>query len=101
MSTFKLSYSGQKRVESQQRQQAHDLLDALLTLQESESAISVDTGQIRPQPRQDSLLLIVSISAEADYNTLQSVQGDLAQSLVNLGVEPDVETAQTEIRITN
>jgi hypothetical protein len=101
MSTFNLSYSGQKRVTQNQDQQARDLLDALLSLQRSDSVVNVNTGQIRPQPEQGSLLLIVSLSAEADYPTLQSVQSELAQSLVNLGIESDVATAEGDITITN
>lgn len=96
-----LSYSGRKRVESNQSQEAHDLLDALLTLHESESPITVDVGQIRPQPQNGDLMLVVSLSAESDYQTLQSVEGELAQSLVDLGIEPDVETAKADISITN
>jgi hypothetical protein len=96
---FELSYSGQTLAESNQRQQAQELLDSLLTLHESESAITVDVGQIQPQPQTGGLLLVVSLSGESDYGTLQSVEDDLAQSLVGLGVEADVASAKAEISI--
>jgi hypothetical protein len=98
MTGFRLSYSGQKTVVSNQTQQAHDLLDALLTLHNTDSSIVVETGQIRPQ--ESNLLLVVSLSASADMATLESVQDSLAQSLVNLGVEPDIETATDSIQIS-
>jgi hypothetical protein len=96
---FDLSYNGQKTAESNPTKQAHDLLDALLTLHGADSPIDVDVGQVRP--RGDALTLLVSLSAESDMDTLQSVENTLAGELVTLGVEPDVETATDQIQITN
>jgi hypothetical protein len=96
---FELSYSGQTQVESNQKQQAQELLDALLTLHESDSPITVDMGQVRPQPQTGGLLLVVALSASSDYSTLQSVEDELAQSLVNLGIEPDVTGAKGDVLI--
>jgi hypothetical protein len=96
---FNLSYNGQKTVESDTSKQAHDLLDALLTLHGADSPIAVDVGQVRP--RGDALTLLVSLSADSDMDTLQSVEDTLAGELVTLGVEPDVETAKEHIQITN
>jgi hypothetical protein len=98
MTGFSLSYSGQKKVESNPNKQAHDLLDNLLTLHNSDSPIVVETGQIRPQ--ESNLLLVVSLSANADMATLESVQYSLAQSLVEIGIEPDIETATDNIQIS-
>jgi hypothetical protein len=98
MADFSLSYSGQKEVASNPTEQAHELLDALLTLHDTDSPIAVKTGQVRPQG--SNLLLIVSLSASADMVTLESVQDSLAQSLVELGVEPDIETATDNIQIS-
>jgi hypothetical protein len=99
MTEFKLSYSGQKTVETNATQQAHHLLDALLTLHDADSPIVVETGQIRPQ--ESNLLLIVSLSSSADMATLESVQDSLAQSLVDLGVEPDIKPAIESIQINS
>jgi hypothetical protein len=98
MTQFTLSYSGQRTVESNATQQAHELLDALLSLHETDNPITVDTGQVRPQ--ESNLLLVVSLSASADMATLESAQDSLAQSLVDLGVEPDIETATDNIQIS-
>lgn len=98
MTDFSLSYSGQKTVASNPNQQAHDLLDALLTLHDADSPIVVETGQIRPQG--SDLLLVVSLSAIADMATLETVQDSLAQSLVDLGVESDIATATDNIQIS-
>jgi hypothetical protein len=97
MTDFTLSYNGEKTVASNQIKQAHDLLDALLTLHNADSPVVVEAGQVRPQ--ESNLLLVVSLSASADMATLESVQDSLAQSLVNLGVEPDIETATDSIRV--
>jgi DNA polymerase IIIc chi subunit len=97
MTDFSLAYSGQKTVESNPNKQAHDLLDALLSLHNAESPVEVETGQVRPQ--KSNLLLVVSLSASADMATLESVETSLAQSLVDLGVEPDIATATDNIRI--
>jgi hypothetical protein len=99
MTDFNLSYSGQKTVTSNPPRQAHDLLDALLTLHNADSPIVVETGQIRPQ--ESNLLLVVSLSASADMMTLESVQASLAQSLVELDVEPDIKTAIESIQINS
>lgn len=93
-----LSYSGQKTAETNPSQEAHDLLDALLAVENQDEPITVDTGQVRP--RGDTLLLIVSLSAEAPMETLQSVQDSLATELVNLGVEPDATTAKDAITVS-
>jgi hypothetical protein len=98
MTDFSLSYSGQKEVASNPTQQAHDLLDALLTLHNADNPVVVETGQIRPQG--SDLLLVISLSASADMATLESVQDSLAQSLVDLGVEPDIATATDNIQIS-
>jgi hypothetical protein len=98
MTDFSLSYSGQKTVVSNPTQQAHDLLDALLALHDADSPIVVDAGQIRPQG--SDLLLVVSLSASADMTGLKNVQDSLAQSLVDLGIEPDIETATDNIQIS-
>jgi hypothetical protein len=99
MTDFSLSYSGQKTVASNPTQQAHDLLDALLTLHNADSPIVVETGQIRPQ--ESNLLLVVSLSASADMMTLESMQDSLAESLVELDVEPDIKTAIESIQINS
>jgi hypothetical protein len=98
MTDFSLSYSGQKTVASNPTQQAHDLLDALLTLHNADNPIVVETGQVRPQG--SDLLLVVSLSASSDMATLESVQESLAESLVDLGVEPDIATATDNIQVS-
>jgi hypothetical protein len=99
MTDFSLSYNGEKEVASNPTQQAHDLLDALLTLHNADNLIVVDTGQVRPQD--SNLLLMVSLSASADMSTLESMESSLAQSLVELSVEPDIETATDAIQINS
>jgi hypothetical protein len=96
---FNLSYNGQKRVESNPGKQAHDLLDALLNLHGADSPIDVDVGQVRP--RGDALALLVSLSASAEMATLESVEADLATTLVDLGLEPTEAQAKQSIQITN
>jgi|APHM01.1.fsa_nt_gi hypothetical protein len=93
-----LTYSGQTTVTQNQTQTAHNLLDKLLTLSNADTPITVDTGQIRPQG--DSLLIVVSLSAQADIATLQTVQDELAQELVHLDIEPDTATAVENIQIS-
>jgi phage gp46-like protein len=99
MTDFTLSYSGQKKVASNANRQAHELLDALLSVHKADNTITVDVGQVRPQ--QSNLLLVVSLSASADMTTLETMETSLAQSLVNLGVEPDTETAVKSIQINS
>jgi hypothetical protein len=93
-----LTYSGQRTVTQDQTQTAHNLLDKLLTLSHADTPVTVDTGQIRPQG--DSLLLVVSLSAEADIATLQAVRDELSNDLVDLDVEPDAKTAKQNIQIS-
>jgi hypothetical protein len=95
---FTLSYSGRRTVTQDQAQTAHNLLDKLLTLADADSPVSVDTGQIRPQG--DSLLIVVSLSAEADITSLQAVRDDLSNELTDLDIEPDVKTAKQNVIIS-
>jgi DNA polymerase IIIc chi subunit len=95
---FRLSYSGQRTVTEDQAQTAHTLLDELLTLHASDTPVEVNTGQIRP--RKDTLLLVVSLSAEADITTLKTIRDELAADLTDLDLEPDIDTAVQNIRIS-
>jgi hypothetical protein len=95
---FSLSYNGQMAVESNPEAAAHELLDALFTIRTGTGPVRVQTGQVRPQPT--GALFIVSLTAEADIGTLESVQTDLANELVNLGFETDLKTATDQIRVT-
>jgi hypothetical protein len=99
MAEFKLTYGGQRRIETNPNTQMHDLLDALLASHNADSPVQVDVGQVRP--RGDALVVIVSLSATADYSTLQTVRDELATALVDLGLEPDATSATDEIQITN
>jgi hypothetical protein len=95
---LRLTYSGNRIITQNRTQTAHDLLNKLLELSAADTPITVDSGQIRPQG--DSLLISVSLSAEADLSVLQSVQDELADELIALGVEPDTETAKSNIRVS-
>jgi hypothetical protein len=95
---FKLTYSGQRTVTQNQAQTAHELLDKLLTLSDADTPVAVDTGQIRPQD--DNLLIVVSLSAQADITTLQAVRDELSNDLVDLNLEPDGETAKQNVQIS-
>jgi hypothetical protein len=64
----------------------------------ADSPVSVDAGQLRPQ--QDSILVSINISAQADRDTLKTVEETLASDLVDLSMEPNIETAKENIRIT-
>jgi hypothetical protein len=99
MTNFNLSYSGRKTVTSNPNQQAHELLNALFSVHEAENGIAVDVGQVRPQ--ESKFLLVVSLSASADMAKLETIETSLAQSLVELGVEPDTETATESIQINS
>jgi hypothetical protein len=95
---FQLSYSGQREVTQNQAQNAHDLLNKLLELHNEDTVVSVDVGQIRPQS--DRLLLVISLSARADMPTLMSVRDELANELLDLGIESDIETAKANIEVS-
>jgi len=93
-----LSYSGQIKVEQNIKQQSKALLDELLEADSADSPLSVDSGQVRP--RGDKAVLIVSLSAQGDINTIQSAQDTLANDVVELGLEESVEDAKDAISIT-
>jgi hypothetical protein len=84
-------------VESDTEPTAHELLDTLLTLHADTSPVHVQAGQIRPQDSGASF--IITLSAEAELQKLESVQTDLADALVSIGVETDVNAATKQIRI--
>jgi DNA polymerase IIIc chi subunit len=93
-----LSYNGQMTVESDEKTAAHDLLNSLFELDADPSPIQVDTGQIRP--RSSGAAFVVSLSAETDIQTVESVQSDLADALTALNIEENRETATDRIRIS-
>jgi len=97
MRGMNLSYSGQLEVEQNIKQQSKALLDELLEADSEKSPLSVDSGQVRP--RGDKAVLIVSLSAQGDISTIQTVQDTLANDVVELGLEESVEDAKDAISI--
>ena len=97
-----LNYSGQLRVDYTQNEQdaqtVHNLLDAMLAVDAAESSVQVDAGGVRPQ--RDHYLVTVSLSADGPLSDLVSVQDDLANAAVSVGLEPDVESAKGSVRIS-
>ena len=98
MTEMNLSYSGQIEVEQNVKQQSKALLEKLLEADSADSPLSVDSGQVRP--RGDTAVLIVSLSAQGDISTIQTVQDTLANDVVALGLEASVEDAKDAISIT-
>jgi hypothetical protein len=95
---FSLSYNGQMTIDTNTVSRAHELLDDLFAVDTDSSPVNVEMGQIRFQ--ESGALLIVSLRAKSDISTLKSVQADLADSLVSLGVEQDINTATEQITVT-
>jgi hypothetical protein len=93
-----LTYSGQQTVTQDQAQRAHELLDALLTVHGNSTPVTVDNGGIRPQG--DTLLIVCTLSAQGDLGTIEAVQDELGTALVDLGLEPDTESATDAITVS-
>jgi len=92
-----LTYSADYEIATDVQTQSQSLLDALITVHQSSSPITVDVGAIRPIGSQ--WLLTATLSASGSLAELEALEGQLAQTAVDIGLEPDVETAKAAIQL--
>lgn len=93
----RLNYSGDREVRETPVQQMQALVDDLVAVENSDSPVTVDIGQVRPLGA--GWLVSVSLSAEAPLDQLVQLEDTLAQATVEVGLEVDVPTAKESITI--
>jgi hypothetical protein len=92
-----LTYSADYEIAADVQTQSQALLNALIEVHGSSSPITVDVGAIRPIGSQ--WLLTATLSASGSLAELEALEGELAQTAVDMGLEPDVETAKAAIQV--
>jgi len=90
-----LNYSGEQTVDVST---AKSLIEQGVTLHNADSPVSIDSGSLRLTD-DGQIRFIVSASAAGDYSKLQALEGEIAQAAVDLGFEPDVETATESVQL--
>lgn len=93
-----LTYSADYEIADNVQAQSQALLDALIEVHGSSSPVTVDVGAIRPIGSQ--WLLTATLSASGSLAELEALEGELAQTAVDMGLEPDVETAKAAIQLS-
>jgi hypothetical protein len=92
-----LTYSADYEIAADVQTQSQALLNALIEVHGSSSPVTVDVGAIRPIGSQ--WLLTATLSASGSLVELEALEGELAQTAVDMGLEPDVETAKAAIQV--
>jgi hypothetical protein len=92
-----LTYSADYEIAADVQTQSQALLNALIEVHGSSSPVTVDVGAIRPIGSQ--WLLTATLSASGSLAELEALEGELAQTAVDMGLEPDVETAKAAIQV--
>jgi len=93
-----LTYSADYEIAADVQAQSQALLSALIEVHGSSSPVTVDIGAIRPIGSQ--WLLTATLSASGSLAELEALEGQLAQTAVDMGLEPDVETAKAAIQLS-
>jgi hypothetical protein len=93
-----LTYSADYEIAADVQAQSQALLSALIEVHGSSSPVTVDVGAIRPIGSQ--WLLTATLSASGSLAELEALEGELAQTAVDMGLEPDVETAKAAIQLS-
>jgi hypothetical protein len=91
-----LRYRGETVVEPSNNQRAHEIIDSYLAaVQDSE--LDVEQGRVRT--RDGDVRVSFGLRAETTVEDAAADLDALAQKLVDIGVEPDVETAKESISL--
>jgi len=93
-----LTYSADYEIADNVQTQSESLLNSLITVHESTSPITVDVGAIRPIGSQ--WLLTATLSASGSLSELEPLEKQLAQTVTDMGLEPDIETAKAAIQLS-
>jgi len=93
-----LTYSADYEIADNVQAQSESLLNSLITVHESTSPVTVDVGAIRPIGSQ--WLLTATLSASGSLSELEALEKQLAQTVTDMGLEPDVETAKAAIQLS-
>jgi len=93
-----LTYSADYEIAADVQTQSQALLNALIEVHGSSSPVTVDVGAIRPIGSQ--WLLTATLSASGSLAELEALRAELAQTAVDMGLEPDVETATAAIQLS-
>ncbi len=93
-----LTYSADYEIAADVQTQSQALLSALIEVHGSSSPVTVDVGAIRPIGSQ--WLLTATLSASGSLAELEALEAELAQTAVDMGLEPDVETAKAAIQLS-
>ena len=74
------------------------LIERGVELHNRDSPVSIDSASLRPTD-DGQIRLIVSVSGNGDLERLAETQAEVAQAAVELGFEPDKETATESVRL--
>jgi hypothetical protein len=96
MTDITIRYVGESDVEPTNRARVTEIVDALLSVFQ-DPAVSFDGGQLLESD--EMLQFRFTLTKQSHPGDVQSDIDALTQQLVDLGVEPDTETAETNIAV--
>jgi hypothetical protein len=89
-----LNYSGRQTRDVQGIQ---SLISQLVNVHRADNGLRVDNISMRLGD--NNLRVLVSVSASGDLSELESLADAVAQGAVDLGFEPDIQTARDEVTL--
>jgi len=96
MTDITIRYVGESAVEPTNRARVTEIVDALLSVFQ-DPAVGFDGGQLLASG--GTLQFRFTLTKQSQPGDVQSDIDALTQQLVDLGVEPDTETAETNISV--
>jgi len=90
-----LNYSGEQTADVNGIQ---SLIDEGVKLHNADTPVSIDSASLRLTD-DGQIRFIASVSAEGAYADLAGLEDTVAQVAVDLGFEPDVETAREAVQL--
>lgn len=92
----RLNYSGDATENSKADVQA--LIGSMIDVDVADNGLNVDSVSVRLDGT--SARIIISVSAQGTVAELETLADTIANGAVNLGLEPDVETARASVEIS-
>jgi len=91
----RLNYSGD--INGQTKSETTTLIGTLHDYSEADNGVNIDSISLRL--RESGVSVYVSLSSSGTVSELESLADTIAQGAVNIGMEPDVQTARSSIEI--
>jgi hypothetical protein len=95
--TVTLTYTGTQTIDVRNETALHDAIDAVVAADQAPTPVQWDSGSLRG--RDSDVWIQASLSVTTSIDNIDTAEQTLAQALVEIGFEPDLDTASDEITL--